>query len=113
MGGMVRRGMGKMARLMAISVRAFFAASLDVPTTLPSLSSTSMPSSHSWRLINTTFKVEAVATAGNGTNLWTRFLVAGARLFTLRKSKLKPTDNEMAAVTAPPYPCKNVAVFVG
>ncbi len=110
---MVNRGIGKIALLMAISVNAFLAANLDVPTTLPSLSKTSIPSLHSCLLINTTFRVDAVATAGSGTNLCTRFLVAGARLLTRRKSKLKPTESEMAAVTAPPYPCKNVAVFVG
>jgi hypothetical protein len=45
--------------------------------------------------------VLAVITAGNGTKRCTKFLTAGVKLFTLRKSKFKETEIVIAAVTAP------------
>lgn len=72
-----------------------------------------MPSSHSCFLIRITFSVLAVITAGKGTKREIILLAAGDNPLAFFNNKLKPTEIEIAAVTAPVYPCKNVEIFVG
>lgn len=69
MGGISKIGAGRNIRVMAVSKRAFLAATVDVPTTAFLLSKTSTPSLSSLFRMRTTLQVLAVATAGNGTNL--------------------------------------------
>lgn len=99
--GKSKRGIGRTARVTAISVNAALAANCEVPTSFPCLSTTSIPSSSSCILMSKTFSVEATQTAGSGVKRSSVDFVACEKNLAFWMPSFKPTLKKTAEDTAP------------